>query len=226
MLPLPGLHGTIATTLAAFASTALDRWALRRIQQTVPGAAIRFALWDGFSLTSGSTPPVASHPLQQSWCTRELGLGPRAELRRDCTCPERSASRATWSACSRRSTGGSRIPSGAASGSREDRTTSRARAYVHRHYDLGNRFYQCWLDREMVYTCAYFPKPGTTLEDAQVAKMDRICRKLQLRRGERVIEAGLRLGRAGALHGPPVRCLGNGVQPVCGADRLRTRARP
>jgi cyclopropane-fatty-acyl-phospholipid synthase len=42
----------------------------------------------------------------------------------------------------------------------------------------------------MVYTCAYFPTPSATLEDAQVAKMDLVCRKLQLRPGERVVEAG------------------------------------
>ena len=43
----------------------------------------------------------------------------------------------------------------------------------------GNEFYRLWLDREMVYTCAYFPTPDATLEEAQIAKMDRVCRKLQ-----------------------------------------------
>ena len=42
----------------------------------------------------------------------------------------------------------------------------------------------------MVYTCAYFPQPDATLEDAQTAKMDLVCRKLWLRPGERVVEAG------------------------------------
>ena len=65
-----------------------------------------------------------------------------------------------------------------------------ARENVHGHYDLGNDFYRLWLDREMVYTCAYFPTPGYTLEEAQVAKMDLVCRKLGLKAGERVIEAG------------------------------------
>ena len=54
-----------------------------------------------------------------------------------------------------------------------------ARENVHRHYDLGNDFYRLWLDRELVYTCAYFPSPEDTLEDAQIAKMDLVCRKLQ-----------------------------------------------
>jgi cyclopropane-fatty-acyl-phospholipid synthase len=65
-----------------------------------------------------------------------------------------------------------------------------ARHNVHHHYDLGNDFYRLWLDEEMVYTCAYFADPSRSLEEAQVAKMDRICRKLQLRPGERVVEAG------------------------------------
>ena len=65
-----------------------------------------------------------------------------------------------------------------------------ARENVHQHYDLGNEFYRLWLDREMVYTCAYFPEPDCALEEAQIAKMDLVCRKLGLRPGERVIEAG------------------------------------
>ena len=74
-----------------------------------------------------------------------------------------------------------------------------ARENVHRHYDLGNDFYRLWLDREMVYTCAYFPTPDASLEEAQIAKMDLVCRKLRLRPGERVVEAGCGWG-ALALH--------------------------
>ena len=65
-----------------------------------------------------------------------------------------------------------------------------AKENVHHHYDLGNDFYRLWLDREMVYTCAYFPTPDCSLEEAQIAKMDLVCRKLRLRPGERVVEAG------------------------------------
>ncbi|KAA3627188.1 MAG: class I SAM-dependent methyltransferase [Proteobacteria bacterium] len=61
---------------------------------------------------------------------------------------------------------------------------------VHHHYDLGNDFYRLWLDREMAYTCAYFPTPDATLEEAQLAKMDHVCRKLDLKPGETVVEAG------------------------------------
>lgn len=78
-------------------------------------------------------------------------------------------------------------------------TLSRARDNIHRHYDLGNEFYGLWLDREMSYTCAYFPSPEVTLEQAQIAKMDLVCRKLRLRPGETVVEAGCGWG-ALALH--------------------------
>src|ERR1700742_4648421 len=51
----------------------------------------------------------------------------------------------------------------------------------------------------MAYTCAYFPTPTATLDQAQIAKMDHVCRKIRLNRGERVIEAGCGWG-ALALH--------------------------
>lgn len=61
---------------------------------------------------------------------------------------------------------------------------------IHHHYNLGNDFFQLWLDEEMVYTCAYFPTSTSSLEQAQRAKMDHVCRKLRLQPGETVIEAG------------------------------------
>lgn len=70
-------------------------------------------------------------------------------------------------------------------------TPARSREDIHYHYDLGNAFYQLWLDREaMQYTCAYFPQPELMLEQAQIAKMHHICRKLRLMPGEAVVEAG------------------------------------
>ncbi len=65
-----------------------------------------------------------------------------------------------------------------------------ARRNVRTHYDLGNDFYRRWLDEEMVYTCAYFAEPGMTLEQAQAAKHELVARKLDLRPGEMVFEAG------------------------------------
>ena len=66
----------------------------------------------------------------------------------------------------------------------------RARANIHHHYDIGNAFYALWLDELMQYTCAYFPEPDLSLEQAQIAKLHHVCRKLDLKPGETVVEAG------------------------------------
>jgi cyclopropane-fatty-acyl-phospholipid synthase len=71
-----------------------------------------------------------------------------------------------------------------------DNSLKGSRQNIHRHYDIGNDFYRLWLDEQLVYTCAYFPSWQMSLEDAQIAKMDHVCRKVQLRRGQTVVEAG------------------------------------
>ncbi len=63
-------------------------------------------------------------------------------------------------------------------------------ALVRFHYDLSNQFYGLFLDPEMVYSCAYWERPDTTLEQAQVAKLDLVCRKLRLHPGERMLDVG------------------------------------
>lgn len=78
-------------------------------------------------------------------------------------------------------------------------TLNGSKENIHCHYDLGNDFYRLWLDEQMLYTCAYFEEAGLSLEAAQIAKMDHVCRKLWLRPGETVIEAGCGWG-AFALH--------------------------
>jgi cyclopropane-fatty-acyl-phospholipid synthase len=69
-------------------------------------------------------------------------------------------------------------------------TPVRDAAAIHFHYDVGNSFYKLWLDRRMVYSCAYFRSPTDTLDDAQEAKLDLICRKLRLKPGERMLDIG------------------------------------
>lgn len=78
-------------------------------------------------------------------------------------------------------------------------TLTRALRNVQHHYDLGNDFYRLWLDPRMLYTCAYYEMPEATLEQAQVAKMDHVCRKLKLREGMEVVEAGCGWGSL-AMH--------------------------
>ena len=66
----------------------------------------------------------------------------------------------------------------------------RDRAAIRHHYDLGNDFYALWLDGRMVYSCAYFSTGDESLDAAQEAKLDLICRKLRLRPGERLLDIG------------------------------------
>ena len=74
-----------------------------------------------------------------------------------------------------------------------------SRENIHHHYDISNAFYSLWLGETMAYTCAYYPTPTTTLDEAQTAKMHHVCRKLRLRSGETVVEAGCGWGTL-ALH--------------------------
>jgi cyclopropane-fatty-acyl-phospholipid synthase len=181
---------TFSDEIAPIASTALDRWALARIHGTVASARVRFLLWDGFevpSVSGGSavgTIVFRNRRALFSWIWNpDLNFGEAymfgaVELRGDLVailveiyCAlGRSTPQPWW-------------------WQRSNDVTA-ARENVHRHYDLGNGFYRLWLDREMVYTCAYFPTPDCALEQAQIAKMDRVCRKLALRPGDRVVEAG------------------------------------
>jgi cyclopropane-fatty-acyl-phospholipid synthase len=78
-------------------------------------------------------------------------------------------------------------------------TPSGSRRNIHQHYDIGNEFYRLWLDSGLLYTCAYYPTPSDDLETAQVAKMNHVCRKMRLRPGDRVVEAGCGWGTL-ALH--------------------------
>lgn len=69
-------------------------------------------------------------------------------------------------------------------------TRRRDAAAVRYHYDVGNDFYALWLDRRMVYSCAYFQTGEEDLDTAQEAKLELICRKLRLQAGERLLDIG------------------------------------
>lgn len=69
-------------------------------------------------------------------------------------------------------------------------TLSRSQKHVAHHYDRGNDFYKLWLDESMAYSCAYFRHENDTLEQAQQQKYEHICRKLQLKAGETLVDIG------------------------------------
>lgn len=181
---------TFSSEAAPRASTPVDRWVLGRIRASVATARLRFVLWDGFELPYAGPGPVGTIVFRNrralfSWIWNpDLNFGEAymfgaVELQGDLVDMLCEIYRAL-----RRSRPRAHPARAAANDEHA------ARENVHRHYDLGNEFYSLWLDREMQYTCAYFPAADDTLETAQLAKMDRVCRKLRLAPGERVVEAG------------------------------------
>ena len=186
-----GTHVWTSETLTRRA-TALDRAMLVPLQRKLDRVMVRLVLWDGTSLYRAPEPPIASVEIRDRALlaglvrSRELMFGEgyrngRLAVHGDLvavleaiyrTFPPRAAS---W--LSRLSTW-------------RRNTMDRSRHDVHTHYDLGNDFYRLWLDEEMLYTCAYFADAEMGLEEAQVAKMRHVCLKLDLRPGERVVEAG------------------------------------
>ncbi|HSE59400.1 MAG TPA: cyclopropane-fatty-acyl-phospholipid synthase family protein [Nitrospiraceae bacterium] len=92
-----------------------------------------------------------------------------------------------WRLPVRKSAGSGRAP---ASLRGPTHSSGRDKQAVSYHYDLSNEFYRLWLDRRMVYSCAYFAHLDEELDTAQERKLDYICRKLRLRPGERLLDIG------------------------------------
>ena len=100
----------------------------------------------------------------------------------------------------------------------------RDRDAISHHYDVGNDFYSLLLGPTLVYSCAYFATPETSLDDAQAAKLDLVCRKLDLRPGMRLLDVGCGWGslvlHAAANYG--VHAVGITISPEQ-ADLARRR---
>ena len=83
-----------------------------------------------------------------------------------------------------------RVPLQAARGIRARNTHARSRRGIAAHYDLGNELFALMLDETMMYSSAYFPHRGMTLAQASKAKLELVCRELDLRAGDHVLEIG------------------------------------
>jgi cyclopropane-fatty-acyl-phospholipid synthase len=69
-------------------------------------------------------------------------------------------------------------------------TKPSSREHIAAHYDLGNDLFESFLDQRMMYSCAYFPSDGASLDEAQMTKLDRICEKLRLGPDVHLLEIG------------------------------------
>ncbi len=194
-------------------SSALDRWLTRRILAESGHPPLVIELWDG-TRTESAPPPgtAASDPVARVEIRDRRTLygllgnpdvafgdavsGDRIRIHGDLVAFLETIYRSTDSTAPRDSW--KRHLKAWLNRPRRN-TRAGSQSNIHHHYDLGNDFYRLWLDEEMVYTCAYFPHENATLEEAQRAKMDHVCRKLELRPGQRVVEAGCGWGSL-AIH--------------------------
>lgn len=196
-IPADTANGTYEVP-AAGPVTAIDRWLAARMIDVLGRPPITFVLWNGEELTGSDSPAVADlricdrKAFYKLLANPELQFGDlysagRIKIEGDLVRFLESA----YAAMTHLShVGRLKKPVSLLLNRPRTNTLAGSRSNIHHHYDISNDFYALWLDDEMQYTCAYFPTPDMTLEAAQIAKMDHVCRKLQLRPGDRVVEAG------------------------------------
>jgi cyclopropane-fatty-acyl-phospholipid synthase len=224
-------------TRALFASTAPLR---RELARALPERPFGVRFWDGSELAptvadgpffTVRSPAAIAHLLR---APGQLGLGrayAAGELEADDldrviglldsfrASPLDRATRARLTLAAVRACGLTRPPRVPASELRpRGRRHSRERdeRAVRHHYDVSNEFFALFLDESMTYSCALFSRGAATLEEAQAAKRELVCTKLQLREGERVLDVGCGWGsfviHAAREHG--VSALGVTLSPA------------
>jgi len=187
-------------------STSLDRWLAKKFMEAVGSPPLSLVLWDGEEVYSPPDPEAGLHVHDRGALWRlvphpDLAFGDLYSLGRITVEGDLlSALEAVYRSMSELDRRNRLLRTIQRLILTTAPSLSRALANIHHHYDLGNDFYELWLDREALqYTCAYFPDSEMTLEQAQRAKMDHVCRKLWLQPGESVVEAGCGWGGF-ALH--------------------------
>lgn len=208
-----------------------ERWLVRRMLAHMHDPPVRIVLWNGEEVCCDDRPPVAKVVLRDRGSLYRLISDPDfqfGELYSDGRIDVEGDLAALLVEVFRAQSNGGSFTDYVAGWSRRlpINTLARSRANIYHHYDIGNDFYRLWLDREMVYTCGYFPRPQATLEEAQLAKMEHVCRKLRLRAGETVVEAGCGWGSLALYmarrHGVKVRAFNLSRQQILLArDRAR-----
>jgi cyclopropane-fatty-acyl-phospholipid synthase len=179
-------------------SSKADRWMARRLMDFIGWPPVQLVLWDGSRYAREDADVVAAIIVRDRGALRRLVTNPEFEFGEMYSCGriEVDGDLAECLVCVYRAlraagqVGGLRKRLLHALAKHPHNDEARARENIHHHYDIGNDFYRLWLDEQLVYTCAYFPAPDMTLEQAQIAKMAYVCRKLRLEPGQRVVEAG------------------------------------
>ena len=185
---------------------ATDRMLLRKMPRAIGDPPIRLVLWDGQTVSNHNGNEIAQIHIRDRGALLNLIADPeisfgemysaqRIEVQGDLLDFLDAAYR-VWPLRNQNNFGKKLL---APFYDARRNTIDGSRRNIHHHYDIGNDFYKLWLDERMLYTCAYFPSPDTSLEDAQLAKMDHVSRKLRLQPGDRVVEAGCGWGSL-ALH--------------------------
>jgi len=191
---------------ATHRAQASDHGWLRKLLDLVEFPPVCLVLWNGHEVSPSSAPPVARMVVRDRYALFRLIANPELEFgelysagRVDIEGSLLEVVEALYRA--RPTTRRRGMRHAVLNWLNRPRPNSlmHARQNIHHHYDIGNDFYRLWLDEQMVYTCAYFPDQAITLEQAQFAKMEHVCRKLRLKPGDRVVEAGCGWG-ALALH--------------------------
>ncbi len=226
-------HGSQAGVSSA--TGLLYDWLARCVLKGAGGPAVRFVFPDGREVSVSAAPPVARLHLREPRALTRLLLDPELSFGDDYTAGRIEVQgdlvrflEETYRAYE--NAGAAAVAAGRVVGwLRRPRPNTRAgsRENIHHHYDLGNDFYRLWLDEQLVYTCAYFTEAEATLEEAQAAKMRHVCRKLRLRPGESVAEAGCGWGalarHMAREHGVSVRAFNVSREQIAWA-RERARA--
>lgn len=210
-LNIPALSGGrsgIDLSPASSRVSVLDRWMARKLLDLLGDPPLTFVLWNGEKIPSADKPSVARVHFRDTEVLQKLLVNPalhfgdlysagRIEVEGNLVDFLVIAYRAA--AASPKYQKLKEAQTRIFNRPRPNKLAD-SRDNIHHHYDIGNDFYRLWLDRDaMLYTCAYFPTPDLTLEEAQRAKMNHICLKLQLKPGDRVVEAGCGWGGF-ALH--------------------------
>jgi cyclopropane-fatty-acyl-phospholipid synthase len=180
------------------AASAIERIFLRWLLGTMGNPPVQLVLWSGEEISISHEPVVARVHIREPGALRRLVLDPELYFGDDYMAGRievegyfveffetvyRALQQAPRPGLARRT-----LRSWLARPRRN--TLDDSRENIYHHYDLGNDFYKLWLDSDMLYTCAYFPSASVSLEEAQAAKMDHVCRKLELKPGQTVVEAG------------------------------------